>query len=143
MSSRSDVRGKRAGAERASKAKTRAAPSARTQVPGKNVPGKTVVDEALCFGWIDGLVKRVDEAAYMLRDLAGGQRRGTKGGCGDGREIARRFRQRSRGSVEPVKAPLMWGCAAIRALARAASASERSSCDSDAGAAGTSTGTGT
>jgi uncharacterized protein YdeI (YjbR/CyaY-like superfamily) len=25
------------------------------------------VDEALCFGWIDGLVKRLDDAAYMQR----------------------------------------------------------------------------
>jgi uncharacterized protein YdeI (YjbR/CyaY-like superfamily) len=25
------------------------------------------VDEALCFGWIDGLRKRVDEASYMIR----------------------------------------------------------------------------
>ena len=25
------------------------------------------VDEALCFGWIDGLVKRFDEAAFMQR----------------------------------------------------------------------------
>lgn len=25
------------------------------------------VDEALCFGWIDGLVKRFDDAAYMQR----------------------------------------------------------------------------
>jgi uncharacterized protein YdeI (YjbR/CyaY-like superfamily) len=25
------------------------------------------VDEALCFGWIDGLRKRVDEESYMIR----------------------------------------------------------------------------
>ena len=28
---------------------------------------KEAVDEALCFGWIDGLKKRVDEASYMHR----------------------------------------------------------------------------
>ncbi len=28
---------------------------------------KAAVDEALCFGWIDGLKKRVDEASYMHR----------------------------------------------------------------------------
>jgi uncharacterized protein YdeI (YjbR/CyaY-like superfamily) len=25
------------------------------------------VDQALCFGWIDGLTKRVDEVSYMIR----------------------------------------------------------------------------
>ena len=25
------------------------------------------VDEALCFGWIDGLRKRIDEESYMIR----------------------------------------------------------------------------
>ena len=28
---------------------------------------RQAVDEALCFGWIDGVVKRVDEASYMHR----------------------------------------------------------------------------
>jgi uncharacterized protein YdeI (YjbR/CyaY-like superfamily) len=28
---------------------------------------KEAVDEALCFGWIDGLKKRVDDASYMHR----------------------------------------------------------------------------
>jgi uncharacterized protein YdeI (YjbR/CyaY-like superfamily) len=28
---------------------------------------KEAVDEALCFGWIDGIVKRVDEASYTHR----------------------------------------------------------------------------
>jgi uncharacterized protein YdeI (YjbR/CyaY-like superfamily) len=25
------------------------------------------VDEALCFGWIDGIRKRIDEESYMIR----------------------------------------------------------------------------
>jgi uncharacterized protein YdeI (YjbR/CyaY-like superfamily) len=28
---------------------------------------KQALDEALCFGWIDGMVRRVDEASYMQR----------------------------------------------------------------------------
>jgi uncharacterized protein YdeI (YjbR/CyaY-like superfamily) len=28
---------------------------------------KQALDEALCFGWIDGRIKRVDEASFMLR----------------------------------------------------------------------------
>lgn len=28
---------------------------------------KEALDEALCFGWIDGIVKRYDEASYMQR----------------------------------------------------------------------------
>ena len=33
----------------------------------KGITYKEVVDQALCFGWIDGLVKSVDDASYMQR----------------------------------------------------------------------------
>lgn len=33
----------------------------------KGLTYEEAVEEALCFGWIDGLVKRHDEAAYMQR----------------------------------------------------------------------------
>jgi uncharacterized protein YdeI (YjbR/CyaY-like superfamily) len=33
----------------------------------KGITYKEAVDEALCFGWIDGLVKGVDEDSYMQR----------------------------------------------------------------------------
>lgn len=36
-------------------------------VPGTGVSYDEAVEEALCFGWIDGLVKRLDERRYMHR----------------------------------------------------------------------------
>jgi len=33
----------------------------------KSVPNEDVVREALCFGWIDSLVKRLDDARYVLK----------------------------------------------------------------------------
>jgi uncharacterized protein YdeI (YjbR/CyaY-like superfamily) len=33
----------------------------------ESVPYEAVVREALCFGWIDSLVKRVDEDRYVLK----------------------------------------------------------------------------
>jgi uncharacterized protein YdeI (YjbR/CyaY-like superfamily) len=32
-----------------------------------SITWKQSVDTALCFGWIDGLRKRIDEASYMIR----------------------------------------------------------------------------
>ncbi|UUZ85290.1 hypothetical protein LJK88_18030 [Paenibacillus sp. P26] len=31
------------------------------------------VDEALCFGWIDGIRKSIDDASYMIRFTPGGR----------------------------------------------------------------------
>jgi uncharacterized protein YdeI (YjbR/CyaY-like superfamily) len=33
----------------------------------KGITYKEAVDSALCFGWIDGLTKSVDDASYMQR----------------------------------------------------------------------------
>jgi uncharacterized protein YdeI (YjbR/CyaY-like superfamily) len=33
----------------------------------RGVVYKQALDEALCFGWIDGMVRRVDDASYMQR----------------------------------------------------------------------------
>jgi uncharacterized protein YdeI (YjbR/CyaY-like superfamily) len=35
------------------------------------------VDEALCYGWIDGVRKRIDDERYMIRFTAAG-----RGACG-------------------------------------------------------------
>ena len=32
-----------------------------------SIPYDVAVEEALCFGWIDSIVKRVDDARYMQR----------------------------------------------------------------------------
>lgn len=35
---------------------------------GKQIaPYQDIVDEALCFGWIDGIEKRIDDERYALR----------------------------------------------------------------------------
>jgi uncharacterized protein YdeI (YjbR/CyaY-like superfamily) len=33
----------------------------------RGVTYREAVDQGLCFGWIDGLTKRVDDASYMIR----------------------------------------------------------------------------
>jgi uncharacterized protein YdeI (YjbR/CyaY-like superfamily) len=33
------------------------------------------VDEALCFGWIDGVPKRIDDASYLTGSRRGGRTR--------------------------------------------------------------------
>jgi len=33
----------------------------------KGIPYDEAVEQALCFGWIDGLTKRVDEDSYKIR----------------------------------------------------------------------------
>ena len=33
----------------------------------KGITYQEAVDQALCFGWIDGLTKRIDDPSYMIR----------------------------------------------------------------------------
>ncbi len=35
--------------------------------PGPWITWPEAVDQALCFGWIDGVRRRIDDASYMIR----------------------------------------------------------------------------
>jgi uncharacterized protein YdeI (YjbR/CyaY-like superfamily) len=39
----------------------------KTTSPGRGLPYRAVVDEALCFGWIDGRLRPIDEDRYRVR----------------------------------------------------------------------------
>lgn len=39
----------------------------RKGVPKASIAYAEAVDEGLCFGWIDGLTRRVDDELYMIR----------------------------------------------------------------------------
>jgi len=40
-------------------------PKKRSAVPG--ISYEEIVEEALCFGWIDGMLRRIDDESHMLR----------------------------------------------------------------------------
>jgi uncharacterized protein YdeI (YjbR/CyaY-like superfamily) len=39
----------------------------KTKAPQKGITWPEAVDQALCFGWIDGVRKGIDESRYMIR----------------------------------------------------------------------------
>jgi uncharacterized protein YdeI (YjbR/CyaY-like superfamily) len=83
----------------------------KKHVPGRHVPWGDVIDELLCFGWIDSLARRLDEDRMMV--LVGPRKPGSAWSRVNKEKVGRlvaegRMRPRGLAKVDAAKADGSW-----------------------------------